>query len=324
MRSILLALICLFILAAATPASDLYRDPPAPEVFTRILTRGAVSKTVETLYHQARKIERQETLETKTVRRIQALIAILACTDRRVDADFLAGRLLNRLHKARPRPLAEIARVHNLMAFIRLGSGFRERGEKHFRLAIGYGNRIRSLACPSIARDTRVLSALLRALHYPYLAKIADDQAKAFENTVHRRQGGIRLIREPEVHDTQVPAMTFRMLKDELLKVDSARAALEEGQSLLPQMRAFAIQEGLQPDAYFAGEERCLKLTQELSDRFFHMKDFLFQLRRSNDHQVVDVREANLEDFRTLWKDLGGLMEELLANILIARLNNGL
>jgi uncharacterized protein YdiU (UPF0061 family) len=118
--------------------------------------------------------------------------------------------------------------------------------------------------------------------------------------------------------------MTFRMLKDELIMVDSTRANLDEANALLPQMRAFAIQEALTQKEYYPGEQRCLELMKRLAESHLRMKAFLFQLRRSNDHKVVDVRENNLEDFRTLHKDIGAAMEELMANVLIARLNNAI
>lgn len=320
-------LITLLTLLAGVPlltASDLYRDPPPPEVFLRVLNRGAVAKKVETLYHEARKIERIELLDTETSRRIQALIAILACTDRRVDADFIAGRLLKALRASRPRNLYEIARVHNLMAFIRLSGGFRERGEKHLRLATSYANRVRAHPNRQVARDAYMLAGLLRSLNYPYLAMIMEDQAKAFENTRRRRHGGIRLIRRPDYPDTRIPAYTFRSLKDELVEVDAARAALEESRTLLPQMRSFAVQEALDATEYFPEEGRVLAMVEELSKRFAFMRHFLFQLRRSTAKKVVDVRENNLEDFRQLRKDLGASMEELMANALITRLHNAL
>jgi hypothetical protein len=324
MRLLTLFLLCLFTICGVVQASDLYRDPPPPKTFTRILTRGAVTQTTDLLFQEGRNMKQAPDDDVKLVRQIQAVVATLVCIGRRTDASFLAGRLLKALHKQRPRNLYEIARVHNLLAFIHLGTGFRVLAEAPLRQALEFGNRVRGQGNSQVAGDALFLAGLLKALNYPFMAKIMRDQAKGFENTRRRRYGGVRPVRAREVHNTRVPAMTFRTLKDELLGVDESRRTVEEARALLPQVRAFALQDALTRQEFHPGELEVLKVMDRLSRRRISMKEFLFQLRRSGDDKVADVREHNLEDFREIYADLASVMEELMANLLIARMNNGI
>lgn len=324
-RAALNTILAICLLSPGARGADYSRDPPPPRVFGEILNRGAMARDVRDLYQEARLVKDSpdKLHDLAWMRRVKTMIAVLTCTDRRVDADFIAGRILEGMHKRRPRDLFEVADLYTLRGFIELSQGYRVRGEVYLRQAVAYGNRNRGERLEQNARDAYFLAGLLRALDYEFFGRILDDQGKAFENMRRRRFGGTRLIRSSPSHE-RVPAMIFRTLKDELIQVDRARIALEDSQRMLPQVRSVSARADVSRDEYQKFEDQVLEMVSRLAERRVYMKGFLFQLRRSSDLKVMNLRDDNLADFIQLRDDLQGQAQTLLSHLLLTRFHNSL
>lgn len=304
-------------------AADYYRAPPLPEVYPRILRGGNIGRNVELLYQRLRKVETLPEADIPFSRRLRTTTAILGVTGRPFDADFLSRRHLKVLNATSPRNLWEIGSAHAYRAFLRFARGQRLRGEAELNLAIGYANRVRGKGLIRLARDADFLAGLLRSLDYDYHGDIMADHAAAVRSNIRwRRHGGIRKVRRYQPREHLIPALTAVDLKEWLIDVDRARAALDDSAIFLPKVRGLAGRANASAKEHFALEREVLRVVDQLAESRIFMKDLLFQLRRSSDKGVGEVRDANIEDFRELRADLRLRAEELLGYMLISRMRN--
>jgi hypothetical protein len=309
-------------LPVSLPAADYFREPPLPEVYTQILGRGPVARNVEEIYETMRRVEVVRGKDYAFVRRVLTAVTILVATGRRVDAEFVLDRLIAAIHKGRPRNLFNLAHCYNIHGTIRFLIGQRVRGEEIMDLATGYTNRVQGKRLLQLARDAELLAGILLSMDRPFLGQVMRDQAKAVRDTIRRRHGGARKVRKYHAREHQVPAMTYRSMKDYLIDVDKAKALLDETPDILSRARALAGAPEVGLREWRRLEAEVIPFVQKLSIRREEMKWFLFQLRRSSDPDVADIREVNIEDWRQLRRDLRLQAEAIISQLLIVRMKN--
>lgn len=310
-------------LPASLPASDYTREPPLPEVYSQILGRGPVARNVESLYQTMRKVQVVGPNDDAFVRRVLTAVQIMVVTGRRVDAEFVLARLIKALHKGRPRNLYHLARCHNIQGMIRFNIGQRVKGEEILDLGTGYVNRVQGKELLQVARDTELLAGILLSIDRPFLGQVMLDQAQAVLDTIKRRHGGSRKVRKYHSRQHQIPAMTYRSLKDYLVEVDKAKALRDESPEILTRARGLAGRESVTRHEWRSMERRVIPFVQQLSLERDEMKWFLFQLRRSSDPDVADVRAANMDDWVELRRELRLQAEAIISQLLIVRMKNG-
>ena len=310
-------------LASALPAADYTREPPLPEVYPQILGRGAVAREVEELYQAMRKVDVVRPKDEAFVHKVITAIQILVATGRRVDAQFILDRLIKAINKGRPRNLFHLARLYNMKGMIRFNIGQRVKGEEKLDIATGYVNRVQGKELLQVARDTELLAGFLLSIDRPFLGQVMLDQAQAVRDTIQRRHGGARKIRKYSARQHQIPAMTYRSLKDYLIEVDKAQVILDESPEVLARARGLAGRQDVERHEWRVLESEIIPYVKEMSQARDEMKWFLFQLRRSSDPDVRDVRGANMDDWIELRRELRLQAESIISQLMIIRLKNG-
>lgn len=312
-----------FALAASLPASDYSREPPLPEVYSQILGRGPVAQNVESLYETMRRVQVVNSEDDTFVRKVLTAVQILVVTGRRVDAEFILDRLIKALNRGRPRNLFHLARCFNIHGMIRFNIGQRVKGEEMLDIATGYTNRVKGGELMQLSRDTNLLAGILLSIDRPFLGQVMLDQGQAVLDTIHRRHGGARKVRKYSARQHQIPAMTYRTLKDYLIEVDRAKVLLDETPEILSQVRGVAGRDEVTLSEWRTLERPVIPFVRELSLARDEMKWFLFQLRRSSDPDVRDVRAANMDDWIELRRDLRLQAEAIISQLLIIRMKHG-
>lgn len=322
-RARALAVAAALLLAGGLPAADYTREPPMPEAYPLILGRGPVTRNVEELYQTMRKVDVVDRKDDAFVRKVLTAIQIMIATGRRVDAEFILDRLIKAINASRSRNLFHLARCFNIKGMMRFNIGQRVKGEEMLDVATGYANRVQGPEKYQLARDTNLLAGILLSVDRPFLGQVMLDQAQAVLDTIVHRHGGSRKVRKYQARTHRIPAMTFRTLKDYLIEVDKAKALADEAPEVLARARGLAGQSQVDVKEWRAFEAEVIPFVQKLSLRREEMKWFLFQLRRSSDPDVADVREANMKDFQDLRRDLRLQAEAIISQLLIVRMKNG-
>ncbi len=308
---------------SSLPAADYFRLPPPPEVYSEILSNPATTREVDSLLNRIRDTKTIEPGTYDFVRKVRSAITILALTDRRVDAEFAANRLRAALDASRPRNLHELSEWHALRGFLYFSTGLRLRGEKELVLSNGYINRVLPRGIRKTARTACFLGGVLKSLDYKLHGDILDDHAEATLHTIRRRHGGTRKIRGYPPRRILLPAMTPLSLREWLVQIGEATRALEATQPWLPKVRMSSSRANLPESEYNNLENNILPLVDQLCSARAMMKKFLFELRRSSDKEVKQVKEDNYEDFQDMRQELRARSEELMSHLLMARLRNG-
>lgn len=265
-------------------------------------------------------VSKQEVQKIRQLRNYAVLLGLIGDTDRGI---FAINRLLKLQKKSMRGDRVELAETYHCLAYLSVTRNSLFQAEVNMDHALELFYRNRNSSHEALKRNLRFYASLLKVQERPYGAEILEHQILSFDRLRRRSYGGTRQRKKRSRRHQNLPALRVEDLRPRIEKLRQVEARIREAEALVPEVRNLSHRVRTPPHSFRGTEKRVLELSDQLAADHRFLEDFVFQMKRSGDLRVIQIRRFQLPILEAMLSRNEDSMEELTGYLLLTRVRQG-